>query len=129
MQPLGRDEQVDAAVLGRHREARLGPEERLVLHADLVDAGDHHLGGGRHEPAADAHMTDQVALTEGLAALGAAGLRQRIGVGVHRGAPGASAADASVTGVSTSYSTTTRAAARRAVSGWSAATIATGSPW
>src|ERR1041384_6540960 len=38
-QPLGGDEQVDAAVLGGHGEPGLRPEERLVLHADLVLAG------------------------------------------------------------------------------------------
>ena len=33
VQPLGGDEQVDAAVLGRHREPGLRAEEGLVLHA------------------------------------------------------------------------------------------------
>ena len=36
VQPLRRDPEVDAAVLGRHREPGLRPEERLVLHPDLV---------------------------------------------------------------------------------------------
>ena len=36
VQPLGGDVEVDAAVLGGHREARLGAEERLVLHAEDV---------------------------------------------------------------------------------------------
>jgi hypothetical protein len=39
------------------------------------------------------------------------------------------ARSASVSGSRTSYSTPIASAARRAVSGWSAATIATGSPW
>jgi hypothetical protein len=32
VQPLGGDVEVDAALVVRHREARLGPEEGLVLH-------------------------------------------------------------------------------------------------
>ena len=38
VQPLRRDVDVDAALAVRHREPRLGPEERLVLDPDLVDA-------------------------------------------------------------------------------------------
>ncbi|CAO0832796.1 hypothetical protein SMICM17S_01009 [Streptomyces microflavus] len=41
----------------------------------------------------------------------------------------ANAFSGSVTGSSTSYSTAMAAAASRAVSGWSAATAAIGSPW
>ena len=44
VQPLGGDVQVDAAVLGGHREAGLGAEERLVLHAEDVLAGDDDVG-------------------------------------------------------------------------------------
>ena len=44
VQPLGRDVQVDAAVAGRHRQPGLRPEERLVLHADLVVAGHDDVG-------------------------------------------------------------------------------------
>ncbi len=43
VQPLGGDVQVHPAVLGRHRQARLRAQERLVLHADLVLAADHHV--------------------------------------------------------------------------------------
>jgi hypothetical protein len=46
-----------------------------------------------------------------------------------RSAPGSIACEASTTGSRTSYSTAIFATARRADSGWSAATIATGSPW
>jgi hypothetical protein len=35
MQPLSGHVQLDPAVLGGHRQARFGPEKRLVLHADL----------------------------------------------------------------------------------------------
>jgi hypothetical protein len=40
VQPLRRDVDVDAALAVRDCEARLGPEERLVLDAELVDALD-----------------------------------------------------------------------------------------
>ena len=40
VQPLRRHDEVDAAVVGRDREAGLGAHERLVLHADLVGALD-----------------------------------------------------------------------------------------
>ena len=61
VQPLGGDEQVDAAVLGRHREAGLGPEERLVLHADLVVAAHHDVGGRPRVAVLDPHVPQQVA--------------------------------------------------------------------
>ena len=38
VQPLRRDVDVDAALAVRGRRARLGPEEGLVLDAELVDA-------------------------------------------------------------------------------------------
>jgi hypothetical protein len=44
VEPLGRDVEVDAAVLGRNRKPRLGAEEGLVLHAELVLALHHQLG-------------------------------------------------------------------------------------
>jgi hypothetical protein len=44
VEPLGGDVEVDAAVLGRHRQPRLRAEESLVLHADLVLAADHDVG-------------------------------------------------------------------------------------
>lgn len=43
VQPLRGDVQVDAAVLARHGEAGLRAEERLVLHAEDVLAGDDHI--------------------------------------------------------------------------------------
>ena len=39
MQPLRGNVKVDATVVGGHREAGLGAQERLVLHADPVLAG------------------------------------------------------------------------------------------
>ena len=39
VRPLGRDVDVDASLAVRNRKAGLGAEERLVLRADLVDAG------------------------------------------------------------------------------------------
>lgn len=49
VEPLGGHVQVDAAVLGRDREPGLGAEERLVLHAEDIVAGDDHVRapGGR----------------------------------------------------------------------------------
>ena len=44
VQPLGGDVEVDAAVLGGDGEAGLRAEEGLVLHADLVLAGDDDVG-------------------------------------------------------------------------------------
>ena len=44
-----------------HREAGLRPEERLVLHADLVVAGDDDLGGGVRVAVLDVHVPQQVA--------------------------------------------------------------------
>ena len=61
VQPLGGHVQLDPAVLGRHREAGLGPEERLVLHADLVAARDHDAGRGLRVSPPDPHVPDQVA--------------------------------------------------------------------
>ena len=62
VQPLGRDVEVDTAVLGRHRETRLRTEERLVLHADLVVAGHHDVGLGARVALADLEVPDQVAV-------------------------------------------------------------------
>ena len=66
VQPLGGHEQVDAAVLGRYGQARLGAEEGLVLHADLVFAADHHVGGVSGWPLRIRDVPDQVsALVQG----------------------------------------------------------------
>ena len=78
MQPLGGHVQLDPAVLGRHREAGLGPEERLVLHADLVAARDHDAGRGLRVSPPDPHVPDQVAA--GVHRL-RAGLQRGLGVG------------------------------------------------
>ena len=53
VQPLGGHVQLDPAVLGGHREAGLGAKERLVLHADLIAAGDHDVGRGLRVPPPD----------------------------------------------------------------------------
>ena len=45
VQPLGRHEQLDPAVLARHGQPRLRAEEGLVLHAHLVRALDDHVAG------------------------------------------------------------------------------------
>ena len=111
VQPLGGDEQVHPAVLGRHRQAGLGAEEGLVLHADLVLPGDDHRG---LEVGADPHRL----------------VAQHVAVVVDLRAEGSKAARrGSVTASRSSYSTTIASAARLARSGWSAATSATGSPW
>lgn len=66
VQPLGGDVQVDAAVLGGHREAGLRAEERLVLHADLVLAGDDHVRQRPHL-VGDAQAGDQLLLVADVA--------------------------------------------------------------
>ena len=53
VQPLGGDEQVDAAVLGGDGQAGLGAQEGLVLHADLVLPADHDVGPVPRVAAAD----------------------------------------------------------------------------
>ena len=63
VQPLRRDVEVDAALAVGHREAGLGAEEGLVLHAHLVLAADDDLGL-------------RVRVAEADAARGAAGCRQ-----------------------------------------------------
>ena len=51
VQPLGGDVQLDAAaVVVGDRQRRLEPEERLVLHADLVGALDDDVAGGVGSP-------------------------------------------------------------------------------
>ena len=97
------------AVAVGHRERRLGAHERLVLHADLVGALDDDVADDALGSALDAQVAEDVA------------------VGVDRRPP-RSARSGSVSGSSTSYSTTIASHARRAVSGWSAATAATAWP-
>ena len=93
VQPLRGDVEVDAAVAVGHREAGLGPEERLVLHADLVLAGDDDVGRRLGVAVADAHVAQHVAAPV------QAGCRA---CGCSSGAPGAIARSASVSGSSTS---------------------------
>jgi hypothetical protein len=61
VQPLGRDEQVDAAGAVRHRKSRLGPEKGLVLHPDPVGPAHDDVGLGRRVALADPQVPDQVA--------------------------------------------------------------------
>ena len=61
VQPLGGDVEVDAAVVVGHREAGLRAEERLVLHADLVLAGDDDVGGRVRVAVVDADVAQDVA--------------------------------------------------------------------
>ena len=68
VQPLRRDPQVDAAVLGRHREPGLRPEERLVLHPDLVLAADHDVGLARLLAVRDVDVAQQVPARDAAAA-------------------------------------------------------------
>jgi len=62
VQPLGRDVEVDAALAVRNREPRLGAQRRLVLHADLVLALDHHVGARGLFAVADLDVPEQVAV-------------------------------------------------------------------
>ena len=50
VQPLGRDVQVDPALAVGDGQAGLGAEEGLVLHADLVFAGDHDSAAASWSP-------------------------------------------------------------------------------
>ena len=61
VQPLGRDEEVDAAVLGGHREPGLRAEEGLVLHPDLVLAAHHDVGLARLLAVGDVDVAQKVA--------------------------------------------------------------------
>ena len=62
VQPLGGDVQVDPALAVGHGQAGLGAEEGLVLHADLVLAGDHDGGGCLLVAVADADVAQDVAV-------------------------------------------------------------------
>ena len=61
VQPLGGDVEVDAALAVGDREAGLGAEEGLVLHPDLVLAGDDDLGGGVGVAVVDLQVAQDVA--------------------------------------------------------------------
>ena len=61
VQPLGGHVQVDAALVIGHGQAGLRPEEGLVLHAHLVVAGHHDIGGRPGITLADLQVADQVA--------------------------------------------------------------------
>ena len=122
VQPLRGDVDVDAALAVRNGQPRLGPEERLVLRADLVDALDAHLARRVGIAVADDHRADhvrprivEIAVPGGRTVPGgAAPARSR--------APGRRRARAARSRRRSS------AAARRACSGCSAATSATASP-
>ncbi len=60
VRPLRRDVDVDAALAVRNGEPGLGPEERLILLADLVDARDRHVAGRIRVAAADDERADDV---------------------------------------------------------------------
>ena len=81
VQPLGGDVEVDAALAVGHREPRLGPQEGLVLHADLVLAADHDVGRRLVVAAADAHVAQDVAARRA----GAACRASRDAARAHRG--------------------------------------------
>ncbi len=60
VQPLRRDVDVDPALAVRDRDARLGPEEGLILLPDLVEAGDGDVAGELGIAASDDHRTHHV---------------------------------------------------------------------
>lgn len=105
----GRHVELDPAVGAGHGEAGLRADRGRVLAPDAVQALDDDLARRVRVAVAQRDVADQVA------------------VGVQGSA--SNACSGSVTGSSVSYSTMTAAAAMRAVSGWSAATAAMGSPW
>jgi hypothetical protein len=69
VQPLGGDVQLHAAVLGRHGEAGLRAEERLVLHPHLVLAHHDDVRGRRRVTGADLEVPHQVPLRVQVGAL------------------------------------------------------------
>jgi hypothetical protein len=60
VEPLRRDVDVHATLAVRHREPRLGAEERLVLAAELVDAADGDVAGRIGIAVADHDVADDV---------------------------------------------------------------------
>ena len=76
VQPLGRDVEVDTAVLARDREPGLGAHLGLVLHGRLVATLDHDRSGGVRISATDSLTVEHVA--ERMDRLGI-GRRHRIG--------------------------------------------------
>ena len=81
MQPLGRDEQLHAAVLAGHRQPRLRAEERLVLRADLVAALDDDLADGARVTVPQPDVAEHVAVGVDVSRLrpqSHLGIRQRL---------------------------------------------------
>ncbi len=72
VQPLRGDVDVHAALPVRNGQARFGPEEGLVLDAELVVAADRDLGGSVGVPVADRELADGLL---GLLRVGDRGLR------------------------------------------------------
>ena len=62
MQPLRSDMQLDAAVLSRNGKSSLWSESGLILHAELVLAGDDDFGGRVGIAVLDENVLDHVAL-------------------------------------------------------------------
>src|SRR4029079_12875889 len=60
VKPLRRDVDVDAALAVRHRKARLGAEEGLILDADLVRPGDDDVSPRLGIAVADDDVPDDV---------------------------------------------------------------------
>ena len=81
VQPLRGDVQVDAALVVRDREAGLGAEEGLVLHPDLVGAGDDDRRGRVRVAVVDPQVAQRVA---GQVQLRRVRLHRRFGVGQRR---------------------------------------------
>ena len=118
VEPLRRDVDVDPALAVRHREPRLGAEERLVLDPGLVDALHGHVAAGGGVAVPDDDRADDVR-----ARVVAVAVPVRRPVGVKLGPVGCPLHVGD--GSSGSQSTTIfSAAARRACSGCSAATSA-----
>ena len=78
VKPLRRDVELDAPVVLGHGETRLRSKRRLVLHADLVFAGDDYVGPGGLVAVPDLHLARDVPVGMELRRVG----RQRsLGVG------------------------------------------------